>query len=543
MITEHNPFNFIKEKVDELISSGETNTRLKVKKLFETGNQGVCGLFSLEKCKVVFKLSQYIDYIAVHEYEIMKGLNDIAVFCPHFCRSLALINHDVEPKRKNNANPFEIVSKYPIKQPILLEEYIEGRNLGHYIDRKKYDIVYSSIKQVLAAITIAQKCKNFSHYDLHSDNVILEKCCADQVNLYIFDKDNAIVVPTYGYVSKMIDFGFSYNENINDNYATSGISYTEIGFMSDRFDWISDFKLFLVSVSKEIGKDPRGKRLRNIARNIFGKLNLDWKTGWDADCKSSGASSDAIDKINKMVKSSGIFKNHCYTCVDIIQSMLILPLKKMSSSELTVAYPIFLKEFGKIENEIGSAVYKMYILKCLVDCAKSVKADYMNEETRPSAVETFKNTLKESIMSVSKFCLPKGIKYELMLCSLYSFADCLEGILYKNIEKRVSEKDKNYKGLIPTSALEITRIVDSNFEEKYVYNSNTIIKVYNSVEKNSKDIKITEEQATFLNKMPHFIRGKFLMDMSRNDEVESGESSDWSSNDLSESDILGEDSE
>ena len=539
MINEPNSFYFLKEKVSQIISSGQLNSTIKYKKLFETGNQGVCGLFSLESHKLVFKLSQYIDYIAVHEYEIMKGLDEISEFCPHFCRSIALIDHDVEPRRKKNANPFEVVSKYSIKQPILLEEYIEGCNLMHYICKKKYDVVFSSIKQILAAITIAQKCKSFSHYDLHSDNILLEKCSPDQVNLYIFDKNSAIVVPTYGYVSKMIDFGFSYNKNINDNYATTGISYTDIGFMSDRFDWVSDFKLFLISVSKELNDSTRGRKLRNIAKNIFSKLKLNWKTGWDNDSNSRGATGATIDKINKMVKPLGIFKDHSYTCIDIIQSMLILPFEKKSSSELMMSYPIFLKEFSKIEKEIGSAIYKMYILKCIVDSAKSVKADYIIEEKRASAVEIFKNKLKESIISVSKFCLPKGIKYEIMLCSLYNFADCVEGILYKNIEKRVSQKEKMYKKLIPTSAVEITRIVDANFEEKYVYNQNTIIKIYNSIEKNFKEMRITEEQSDFINKMPHFMRGQFLADMSKSSEQE--ESSDWSSNDLSESDILGED--
>jgi hypothetical protein len=543
MINDANGFYFLKQKVREIISSGGTNTKLKVKKLFDRGNQGVCGVFLLEGHKFVFKLSQYIDYIASHEYEIMKGLDDIADFCPHFCRSIALIEHDVEPRRKKNANPFEIISKYPIKQPILLEEYIDGHNLMHYIDRRKYDVVFSSIKQVLAAIVIAQKCKNFSHYDLHSDNILLEKCSADQVNLYILDDNAAIVVPTYGYMSKMIDFGFSYNDNINDNYATTGISYTDIGFMSDRFDWISDFKLFLVSVSKEIkdcGKDIRGERLRNIAKNIFGKLEIDWKTGWDKDSNSQGATVATIDKINKLVNATGIFKDHCYTCIDIIQSMLILPFEKKSSSELRVSYPIFLKEFGKIESEIGSVIYKMYILKCIVDAAKSVKADYIDEEKRSSAVEAFKNKVKDVIMSVSKFCLPKAIKYELMLCSLYSFSDCVEGILYKNIEKRVSEKVKMYKRIIPSTPLEITRIIDANFEDQYVYNVNTVIKVYDGVQKISKEMIITEDQVDFLNKMPHFIRGKFLLDIYKMESNQIEESSEWSSKDLSESDILGE---
>ena len=547
MINEPNNFSFIKEKVAEIISSGETNSKFKVKKLFETGNQGICGLFLLEKQKFVFKLSQHIDYIATHEYEIMKGLDNIAEFCPHFCRSLALIDQNVEPRHKKDANPFQIVSKYPIKQAILLEEYIEGHNLIHYVDKKKYDIVFASIKQILSAITIAQQHTSFSHYDLHSENILLEKCSPDQVNLYIFNSNSAIVVPTYGYVAKVIDFGFSYNDNINDNYATTGVSHTNIGFMSDRFDWLSDFKLFLVSISSKLkhsGKDARAERLRNIVKNIFGKLELDWKMGWDNDSESDGASSSTIDKINKMVKPTGIFKDHCYTCIDIVQSMLILPFEKKSSSELMVAYPIFLKEFGKIEKEIGSSIYKMYILKCIVDVAKTVKADYINEEKRKSAVENFKNGLKDAILSVSKFCLPKDIKYELMLCSLYSFADCVEGILHKNISKRALKKEKMYGGIIPSSSLEITKIVDANFSDTYVYNKNTVIKVYNSAEKNFREMHIESEQAEFINTMPHFIRGKFLLDMYKmgtSGALSESESSDWSSDDLSESDILGED--
>lgn len=546
MINESNSFYFLKQNVSEIISSEENRANLnKVDKLFETGNQGICGIFSIDGHKVVFKVSQFIDYIAEHEYEIMKGLDNIYEFCPHFCRSVGLMTLNVEPKFKDNANPFEIVSKYPIKKSILLEEYIQGHNLFHYIGKKKGDTVFSSLKQVMASIVIAQKSKKFAHYDLHSDNILLEKCSQNQVNLYVFNNDTALVVPTYGYTPKIIDFGFSYNKNMNDNYATTGITYTDIGFMSDRLDWIADFKVLLISASKELKesniKDSRVDILRNITRNIFGKLELDWKKGWDKDSYSKGATIATIDKINKMVKSTGIFRDHCYNCIDIVQSMLILPFERKSYSELMIAYPIFLKEFGKIEGEISSSIYKIYILKCIVDAAKNVKSEYIDEEKRSGAVEKFKISLKDSIMSVAKFCLPKTIKYELMLCSLYSFADCIEGILYKNIEKRVEKKTKFYKNIIPSSSLEFVQIIDANIEEKYKYNSDTVIVVYDSVAKSSNKICISSQQAAIINDMPQFIRSKFLLDMYKSEMMpKKEESSDWSSDDLSESDILGE---
>ena len=514
----------------------------KVLRLFENGNQGICGTFSVDGEKVVFKLSQYIDYIAEHEYEIMKGLDTISTFCPHFCRSIALFDRHIEPKPKNGANPFIIVSKYPIKKSILVEEYIRGHNISYYF-KKNQNAVFSSIKQILSAITIAQKSIGFAHYDLHSDNILLEKCPPDQVNLYIFDKEFATVVPTHGFIPKVIDFGFSYNENMNDKYATTGISYTEIGYMSDRLDWIADFKLFLVSISKEMkkinSKDPRINTLRNIARNIFGKLDINWEKGWDNDNSGKAVSTATIDVINKMAKPSGIFKDHCYSCIDIIQSMIILPFTKKSSDELHVAYSTFLKEFNKIEKEFGSSIYKVYILKCIVDIAKKIKIDYMDDEKRPKAVEIFKNTLKGAITSIAKFCLPKGIRYELMLCSLYSVADGVEGIMYKNIEKRVAKKNKMYQNVIPKSAVEISKIVDANIEDPYVYTPNTVIVVYDGHEKCRREIKISAKQVDIINKMPHFIKAKFLMDMYRGGESISDESS-WSNSDLSESDILGE---
>ena len=46
-------------------------------------------------------------------------------------------------------------------------------------------------------------------------------------------------------------------------------------FMSDRFDWVADPKLFLVTVSNEIRYKRKTKislKLKHIVKNIFGNL-------------------------------------------------------------------------------------------------------------------------------------------------------------------------------------------------------------------------------------------------------------------------------
>ena len=111
---------------------------------------------------------------------------------------------------------------------------------------------YSIIKQVLCALSIAQNKLHFCHYDLHSSNVMLEKCDKDLVMVYLLDQNNSICVPTEGYIPKIIDYGFSYTKDCENNTFYATLAHTDVGFMSCTNDFMSDLKLFLVTVSYDI---------------------------------------------------------------------------------------------------------------------------------------------------------------------------------------------------------------------------------------------------------------------------------------------------
>ena len=309
------------------------------------GKQGKVGLFNVKenKDKIVFKFSQYINYLVQHEYSVMKSLNDLYDFCPHFCRTFGYINCDINPNSKKIENPFLIDSKYPINKEILLCEYIEDScKFYNYIRSDKIDeiMLYSTIKQVLLAINIAQTEKKFSHYDLHSNNIMIKKCDIDSVCLYVLDENNQFCVPTYGYFPLIIDFGFSYIKDMDDGPAWGSLSQTDVGFLSDRFDWVADPKLFLVSVSKEIFQKRNtktSKKLRRIVKNIFHPLTIDWSCGWD-DIKEKGASDIVIEYLQPFNKKSKLFREFDHYCIDIIQSLIILPLEKQSYNNIGKYY-------------------------------------------------------------------------------------------------------------------------------------------------------------------------------------------------------------
>jgi hypothetical protein len=498
--------------------------------LDKPGKQGIVGLFNTKDKnlpKFIFKLSQDINFLINHEATIMKGLCDISKYCPHFCKGFGIIKGEIEPKfTKNlrNKNPFNIKSKYAIEKEILLCEYIDNSSkFYNYIRSEdvKEDVLYSIIKQILLALCIAQKKKKFSHYDLHSFNVMIRKCNKNLVFLYKIDENNEFCVPTYGYYPVIIDYGFSYISDMEDKPLWPSMGHTKAGFMSDRFDWVADPKLFLVTVSQEI-KDKRNssksRKFRRIVKNIFHPLTIDWSSGWDEIDEFSA--SDYVLRILEIYNDiSTLFDDYDYFCIDIIESLIILPIQEQNYEDIDQSYRTFLKEWVKIENEISNEFYNLYILKEIVDIARDVRPDYIDETTKASAISEFTKLVYEAINKVSKFVVPKKINFEKLLCSLLTLATHIEGILYNASNKTMKKKLKEYKKLPINSVEEIYAIISSNLQDDYVYNSKTHIIIMDSTKEKIDIYKPMIEDIENINRLTPLARGNLIYSLYENRNV------------------------
>lgn len=493
---------------------------LEFDKIFnKPGKQGFVGtLKTKNNKKIVFKISQYINYLVYHELTIMEGLNEISKFCPHFCKSYGSINCEIDPKiNKKGGNPFEIKTKYPIQKDVLLCEYIKGHKLASYIfsDNISENELYSMIKQVLLAISIAQKNKKFTHYDLHSYNIIPKKCNEDIVFLYVIDENNQYCVPTLGNYPVIIDYGFSYIENMEDRPLWATLAHTDVGFMSNQFDWVSDPKLFLVTVSKEINdarNTKKSKRLRRIVKNIFSSLNIDLESGWD-NTDDIGAADYVTKLLEDSSQKSELFKNYDHYCIDILQSLVILPLQKQNYKNIHKTYETFIKEWLKIEHELSNPFYNLYILKGIVDSARSLRYDYSNDNSRQNAIKQFKSDINKILDKISKFCKPKNIHYEKLLCSLLVLGKNIEGILFDVIQKRNNQKEKQYDKMILKSVDQIYATIETNIEDEYVYNKNTTIIIFDSINKKHNIYKIKDNEIDNINNLHPLLRGSYIYNL------------------------------
>jgi hypothetical protein len=501
---------------------------LEFKELFgKPGKQGVVGLLQTKKLDkdgkhqmCVFKLSQHIDYLSVHENVIMIGLNELAPYCPHYCKSFGTIECKRNPNSKTGGNPFMLTGdvKYLIKEEMLLQEYIDKSNkFYNYIksDRIEEDILYSTVKQILLAVAMAQKHKNFSHYDLHSLNIMMKKCNKDVVFVYVLDEDNQLCVPTLGHFPVIIDFGFSYINDMEDGPLWPTLGHTASGFTSDRYDRIVDPKLFLVTVSDEIRemRDTKKSRIfRKIVKNIFKPLTIDLEAGWD-EITDIDATDDISDIIEDYAGKSNIFNKQSSHCIDLLQSLIILPMESQEHNKPKISFKSFIKEWVKIENEITNSYYNLYILKGLVDAARYVRSAYMDPETCVSAVTEFKTMVQSRIDEVSKFCAPKNLNYEKLLCSLYVLVTNMEGMYYKTLQYDMIEKEKEYDKMPIKTIEQMYAAIDSNIPTKYVYNKNTTVFLMNSIKKNTSVFKMTEPEIQKINKTHSFCRGSVIYDI------------------------------
>ena len=505
--------------------------------LKKLGKQGIVGLLNTNKIiesiennetkKIFFKMSQYNDNLIQHESIILEGLNEISIFCPHFCKSFGTIKCKINPENKNN--PFDIdtlnIKKdnvKPIEKDILLFEYINNSTKFYNYIRANDRIIaehilYSTIKQVLLAISIAQHKKKFTHYDLHSNNIMMKKCDKDLVFLYVLDKDTQLCVPTFGHYPIIIDFGFSYIENLEDGPLWSSMGHTKYGFTSNKFDHVNDAKLFLVTVSNEIKlkrKSKDSKKLRRIVHNIFNKLNIDWVCGWDENIENKSSSDYIISILSDYSQQSKLFKDYDHYCIDLITSLIILPFEEKKYKSIYISYDTFIKEWINIENIIGSPFYNLYVLKKIIDVARDIRADYQNDEnTRIFAIKKFRDSIKLIVDEIGNFCVIKHLNYEKMLCSLYLLSESIEGILYIFSENRTKKIKKDYNKLPLQSIEQIFAAIDCNFKDNYTYNENTNICIIDSINNTNKLYKIPIENLENLNKLHQITKGTYLYDL------------------------------
>jgi hypothetical protein len=482
------------------------------------GKQGILGLLKdhQRNRKYVYKISQYLNFIVNQEYNVMEDLNNLRDYCPHFCKSLGKFRTKISKNFRKEDNPFEIRKKYIMADVLLMEHLEETRKLYRYIKNKDIPVeaLLSLVKQTLISNIIASENVRFTHYDMHSNNVLVKKCPTNSVFLYILDENRTYAVPTYGYYPIVIDFGFSFSNNCNDKPLYGALAHTNIGFIPSVHDQHADPKLFLTSVSYELKKYKKcekTKNFRDLILNIYEKCDIDFECGWDNREESPSVSDYILKKMNNQFKRSSFFKNQGHHVVDMLQTLVELPLSnRRTSDDLEELSSVLVTEFYKIEREISNEFNNLYILKGIIESCIRNKSDYLDKERRADAVNNFKKDVLNRIDQIVDFCNPK-INWERLLCCLLCLSKCIENVCYEKVKSLTSLKRSDYNKMRLKNTSEIYESIEANMPSHFYFDEDTTIYVWNIMKKYS--YKTTLKDSEFikeLNKIHPFERGTMI---------------------------------
>lgn len=105
---------------------------------------------------------------------------------------------------------------------------------SHIVSNKIRDEEWDSIVlQILFTLITYQKVFNFTHNDLHTNNIVYNN--TEKKYLYYKYNDKHYKVPTFGKIYKIIDFGraiYSFKGNLlcSDSFSSEGDAYTQYNF-------------------------------------------------------------------------------------------------------------------------------------------------------------------------------------------------------------------------------------------------------------------------------------------------------------------------
>lgn len=488
------------------------------------GKQGILGIFVNTETgeKYVYKISQYLNFLIEQEYTVMQGLNEIRSFCPHFCKTYGAFRTRITDNFREEDNPFEH-TKRSVEASVLIMQHIDdARKLYRYLknDSIPVEVMISQVKQTLLATIMAAEHGRFTHYDLHSNNVLVKKCPTNSVFLYKLDDSRMYLVPTYGYMPVIIDFGFSYHSNCNERPMFGALAHTDIGFVPATHDNQADAKLFLTSVSWELNKYKpcqTSTRFRDLIKNLYGKCSVDLECGWDVhsedDPLNDSISDYLLRKLTPQFKRSKFFKAQGHHVVDLIQALIVLPLRvRKTQDTLDDLAGILVTEFAKIEREIGTDFYNLYLFKVIIDSVLRHREEYLSQDTREHAVSTFKSDILKEIDRVAKFCQPK-INWEKLLCCLLCLSKCVENLCHDRLKKLMAQKKGEYNKMLVRSPTEVYEAIDANLPSPFYFDADTVVYVWDAVNGQGSKFTVPEEWVDELNETHPFERGVFLNEL------------------------------
>ena len=516
--TQRNIVSNIKKNISSLPytqRAREVRKHIKfIRSFCSLGVQGIAGLLEISGNPVVFKVSCDINRSVEHEHLILENMNDMRKYNPHFVRTLGMLELPVSSEFMMYPQEYSLFddSDETLPRNILLLEF--SNKLPFYRlcqDTDDKNIIMSEILQVLLALEIAQTKKRFTHYDLHTSNVLVQMCDVNSVFLYKI-KEKMYVVPTYGFYPLIIDTGISYAKCVEGHQMMSNTDNYDHGFQTTVYDTLNDVHHFLVTTLYYIETDAeKYDFLSNKIKIMFEHLPVLRKSGWKR--LPNDLCDVVLDRIREDCSDSwkyDLFQEYKKESLEVLNGLIKLPMIHRGNSNFD-CFSVVLKEYSKmIDIDDFTDGDILFILRTIVDCVNEHRNDYVDSSNQTEVVEKFRNTFISRVSDVipmnvvynnSKETV-NGIDYEKLLLGCIVFSERLETCYRELIDDNNKEIERVYEKTKIKTPIDIFSYNSKNLTPHFEIDNETVI-YYWDIDSETSDIKtcrdLTREQLKSIN--------------------------------------------
>lgn len=467
------------------------------------GKQGSIGFILKDGKRILaFKTSKYVDYLVEQEYCIGLGLSIMTCLSPHFTA------------------PLEIESGFDSENPedsaLFLEYVPHWKSLSKLVLKLDNEPTIMSIAlQVICSIYGAQLLCNFTHYDLHSQNVLVQHCDANIHYLFSFGENEHVLLPTFGYLPKIIDYGFSYcaPPGVHSVPFHSTLDHTHVGFTTPVFDPWNDIRLLLVTIADDFKYADYPIQLTNVIKNLFGSMPIQWDSGWERFSKVS-ANKHVNHKCKEHLTQNLTLFRKLYW-VDILMGGLgKLPFKKHDTDQLDVALQSVETEFSLVENLTQDADTLEIIFKRIVDSVRELKKPFLGSNgSQRWALDEFRKDISSLIDEQLKFATIPDINWELLFGGILLLAQSVEGLVADFLEEYQEQRQHYYSQMKIKSVFECITMLQCVYDQPWILDNDSKIYHIDLIQRRNREFKVHPDHQSLIAKAPHYKRGQVLYDL------------------------------
>jgi hypothetical protein len=455
--------------------------------------------------RMVFKIPKIVDGLIDHEYKISKDLEQLSYYLPNFIKVFE-VKRNVKcfiphKKLKYDYNPFEFFNC--IRDVSIMEYIPSDKTFKSFIDNNGFNTCTNSlIHQIILALFIAQQEINFTHYDLHLDNILIRKCCPRTFFLYKFSYEEVIftrLIQSEGYFPVIFDYGFAYSKGLENTSYNNSFFFTHRGYTSFMFDDVNDFKSLLIRLSY-IHNCP--SKFKKLAYDFFLDPSLPIKmcekTGWIKIKKTQSIGRIVSDKIEKKIeflskdepyKTNFIYKELDYI-IDLLGILIKTPLgpNDFNMNNLNQVVKIFLKEWKKLDDCFGPMFEddKLNIFKAILLAINNlIEEGFEQEELN----HKFKLKLFEILDSYGNFILVKNLNCGKFLLSILELSNFIEHVAFKSVEYYNKNFKYDYSGWVLFDLIENT----VNLKQPCIFEYNDKIVMFDCIDKTTLSINLEDK--------------------------------------------------